>query len=88
MIMNYKRMSAKEKYYNYAEKCSDAFIRFRSRAVWIDEGEKNPFYFLILGEKTQQRSNNTTNKVQNENQIKHTDNTCIIDCLISFCDIY
>lgn len=46
MIMNYKRMSAKEKYYNYAEKCSDAFIRFRSRAVWIDEGEKNPFYFL------------------------------------------
>lgn len=51
--------------------------------------EKNKsLHFLILEKKTQQRLNNTTIKVQDENQIKHTDNTCIIDCLISFCDIY
>lgn len=50
--------------------------------------EKNKsFHFLILGKKNQQRLNNTTIKVQDENQIKHTDNTFIMDCLISFCDI-
>lgn len=46
MNMNYKRLLEKEIDNYYAEKCSGAYIR--SRAVWIEKGEKSSLYFLNL----------------------------------------
>ena len=78
--MNYKRQLEKEIDKYYAEKCSGAYIR--SRSIWIEKGEKSSSYFLNLERK--QQTNNTINKVKNENQSEYTDNKEIMDCLINF----
>ena len=78
--MNYKRQLEKEIDKYYAEKCSGAYIR--SRSIWIEKGEKSSSYFLNLERK--QQTNNTINKVKNENQSEYTDNKGLMDCLINF----
>lgn len=64
----------------YTEKCKGAYIR--SRATWIEKGEKSTSYFYILEKKHQ--SNNTINQIRDENITVHTDNDNIIKCLYTF----
>lgn len=78
--MNYKRLLEREIDMYYTEKCKGAYIR--SRATWIEKGEKSTSYFYNLEKKHQ--SNNNINQIRDENDTVHTDNDNIMKCLYTF----
>ena len=78
--MRYKRQLEKEVDDHYEKKCKGAYVR--SRALWIEKGEKSNSYFLGLEKK--QQVNNTITKVKDENGGIVSDNDNIMKCLFNF----
>ena len=78
--MRYKRELEKEVDDYYQQKCEGAYIR--SRAVWLEKGEKSTSYFLSLEQK--QQNDNTINRVKNERGDMFCDNDNIIDTIYTF----
>jgi hypothetical protein len=76
----HKRKLEKELDDHYKEKCKGAYIR--SRANWIENGEKNTSYFLSLEKK--QQFNNAINRIKDENNVIYTDNENIMKCIHKF----
>ena len=78
--MRYKRELEKEADDYYQQNCEGAYIR--SRAVWLEKGEKSTSYFLSLEQK--QQNDNTINRVTNESGDMFCDNENIIDNIYTF----
>ena len=78
--MNYKRILEKEIDDYYAKKSDGAYVR--SRAIWMEKGEKSTSYFLSL--KKKQQTNNTIHKVKDDSGTVVNDNNGIMKRLVDF----
>lgn len=67
----------------YIEKCKGAYIR--SRAAWIEKGEKKPHGTFKIQKKKHQ-SNNNINQIRDKNKTVHTHSDNIMKCLYWFCN--